>query len=822
VKTGWKLAAGFCLCVVPLNGLDVILHGRVVDENATPVAGARITLQPGAWQTESGPTGAFTLVLPEPGEYVIHASREGYYELKGQSISAETLREITLVLNTVREVFQEVNVEDRPSLADLTQTHAEQRLSGTQVNEIPYPASHSLRNALRLMPGAVQDSTGAVHFNGSSEEQILYLLNGFNITDPITGGFRTRLGMEGVHSLQYSSGRYSPEFGKGSAGALAIQPTRGTDQFHYTATNFVPGLDMQQGVRLGDWYPRFGASGPLARGRAWFADNFGAEYNQSLVSGLPKGGNIRRGWAASNLLHTHINLTPSNILLADFLVNLDRQRRIGLGPLDPPSTTTNLRAHQYFASIKNQLYLGHGALLEGGYARNVVCRRLLPQCQDLLLMTPAGRRGNHYAHSMQSAIRDQVMVDAYLPAFRFAGTHQIKTGVDANRLSYTGDFRRTGYAVTGLSGLLLSKTVFGAPAHFQLPDTEMSSYVFDSWRFSKRLQIGLGVRHDWDRQLRAHAWSPRVSASWAPFTSSRTRISAGYAVTHDAVNFNLLGRPLDQAAYTIRYEPDGTPAGPPVVTRFTRGADPLHLPRAVNWSAGLDHQVRERLLVSFNYLRRRGTRGFTFVNISDGMAVDPGPRLTETLLAGVYQLTNFRHDDYDKLEVTAHHSFASQYEWMASYTFSRAYTNSVLNLYEAQPLQITPARQPLPWDAPHRFVGWAYFPLPWRNWAAAVLVDARSGFPFSVQDETGRIVGGVNSYRYPLNFVLNLHLERTFNLIGYRFAVRGGVNNVTNRANPTAVNNTIGAPGFLEFRGAEGRHFVTRIRFFGRATKSRS
>jgi len=32
------------------------------------------------------------------------------------------------------------------------------------------------------------------------------------------------------------------------------------------------------------------------------------------------------------------------------------------------------------------------------------------------------------------------------------------------------------------------------------------------------------------------------------------------------------------------------------------------------------------------------------------------------------------------------------------------------------------------------------------------------------------------------------------------------------------VNNTAGSPQFLQFYGEEGRHFVARIRFFGRAS----
>jgi hypothetical protein len=66
-----------------------------------------------------------------------------------------------------------------------------------------------------------------------------------------------------------------------------------------------------------------------------------------------------------------------------------------------------------------------------------------------------------------------------------------------------------------------------------------------------------------------------------------------------------------------------------------------------------------------------------------------------------------------------------------------------------------------------------------------------------------------------MNFDLNIALERLFTLRGYRFALRGGMNNVTNQRNPTAVNNVVGAPQFMQFYGLEGRHFVVRIRFFG-------
>ena len=51
----------------------------------------------------------------------------------------------------------------------------------------------------------------------------------------------------------------------------------------------------------------------------------------------------------------------------------------------------------------------------------------------------------------------------------------------------------------------------------------------------------------------------------------------------------------------------------------------------------------------------------------------------------------------------------------------------------------------------------------------------------------------------------------------YRLALRGGMDNITNQANPTAVNNATRGPQFLQLLGGEGCHLVVRVRFFGRA-----
>lgn len=223
------------------------------------------------------------------------------------------------------------------------------------------------------------------------------------------------------------------------------------------------------------------------------------------------------------------------------------------------------------------------------------------------------------------------------------------------------------------------------------------------------------------------------------------------------------------------------------------------------------------MYLAIDLLRRRGVNGFTYLGAPS--APPPAEFTNEPPFAslnGTYALSNFRRDRYDSVQIKIHQNLGKQYEWFASYTRSRAVSNAVLDVSVDQVLAAMNDFGPMPWDTPNRFLGRTYLPLPRKNWAIAILADARSGFPFSIQDEAGRVIGSVNSRRYPFNFDLNVHIERMFTIRSYRFALRAGVNNLTNSRNPTAVNTVLGSPNYLQSFGDEGRHFQVRLRFFGR------
>jgi hypothetical protein len=106
-------------------------------------------------------------------------------------------------------------------------------------------------------------------------------------------------------------------------------------------------------------------------------------------------------------------------------------------------------------------------------------------------------------------------------------------------------------------------------------------------------------------------------------------------------------------------------------------------------------------------------------------------------------------------------------------------------------------------------------PLPWK-FDLAYSLDWRDGFPFSLVNQNQQLVGAPGCSRFPRYSSLDLQVERRVRLFGFMWALRAGFNDITNRSNPSVVNNNVDSPDFLTYSGIQGRALTARVRLLGR------
>ncbi|HLK32679.1 MAG TPA: hypothetical protein VKT29_06290, partial [Terriglobales bacterium] len=505
------------------------------------------------------------------------------------------------------------------------------------------------------------------------------------------------------------------------------------------------------------------------------------------------------------------NLTRANILTGSFLFNRFKYSHAGLSLFNPLNATTNQDETGYLATIKDQHYFHGGTLLETGLALFEQELDVLPLGNQPYIVSPGLVSGNYYRTTLGRSRRLQWITNVYLQPRTWHGRHELKVGMDADRVVYHEFDDRRPTRVFAETGALLRETLFpGEIVALRKNNLQGSAYAQDRWSPSDRLVIEAGLRFDADEIVRRILASPRIAGTYMLTSDRNTKLSAGWGVFYDATTLSFVSLPLDGSRLDYYYALTGGLLRPPVLTRFFLNQNTLREPRFVNWSLSLERRLPGNVYVTAEYLQRRGTDGFVY------LPQPPAAGLT----GGSFLLTNARQDHSRSLSLIVRHTFRKSYPLMVSYTHSRSVTNAVLT-YTLDVLNYgLEGPGPYGWDTPNRFLAWGMAPLPSlpliHKLDFAYSLDWRSGYPFSLVNQEQQLLQPLNNMRFPRFFSFSPYIEKRFTFRNYNFALRGGFDNVTSSPNPTAVNNNINSPNFLTFSNLDRRTFVARIRFLGR------
>jgi hypothetical protein len=795
--------------------LQATLSGAVIDENKSPVADARVKLTGpgGSIVTATDAAGKFVVAHIAAGTWQVTIQKEGYFELQNVPVKlAPGLNNAAYTLAHEQELHQNVQVVSAPTVVQPDVTSHREEIVQHQILNLPLTTSHDLRTALPFIPGVVLDPQNGIHVAGSREEQTEFLLDGFEIGDPVSGTFSSDLNIDAIRSVDIESGRFGAEYAHASAGVMAIETQSGDDRFRFGTTNFTPSPLLQKGIHFGNWFPRFTVSGPILKGRAWFADALTLNHTLAIVNELPPGQDTSNSWSGSNLLNTQVNLTPHQSLQSTFLVNLTRISNLGLTALNPASTTTNLTGRRYFVSAKDQIVFG-GSLFEIGGAGESDTYDDLPQGAAPYVITPTITRGNYFATTTEQSGRWQFIGNLFTP---LTESNNLRLGFNTDWISYRQDTLRNPFTVEnpGPNGALqvVQQTYFFGSPSFRVSNMQAGGYLQDEWHLGRRFWIEPGMRLDWDRWTDAPLPAPRIFGNFLPF-GDKAKLSVGYGIYYQPTDLAQLGMAYDQRRVDTVFNPDGSVLFGPVTSRFLLPPSGLHEPRFYSTSAGWTQEIGSRTTVKFDFMQRIGRDELAY----DNLRPPPG---------GDFLLQNNRSDRYVGEQYSIRRAISDVTEIFVSYVHSHDTTNQELD-YSLDSILFSPqAPGPLSWDVPNRWISYGWTPAPSLMNRVPILnrtllsysLDYHTGFPFDAINREHELAAPPGTYRFPNFASLNLAIEKQFRFRNRLWAVRLAAINATDHFNPMSVVNNTSTPAFMTFTGNEKRAFTARLRL---VTKSK-
>jgi hypothetical protein len=790
----------------------ITLRGRVLDENGQPVAGVQVKLEGLGKQRISALTddaGYFSVPNLAPGEYTVQMEKVDFFVLRGQTIQVSAATsDFTFTLNHIQEVREKVDVVADPNRIEPTETPQSATLTSTEFFYIPVPSSHDYQQSMVALPQIVRDNQAVLHIAGARATQSQYLMDGFEVGDPVSGTLTIPLIVDALRTAEVETGRFGAEFAHPGAAILKFETPEGDDHWRFNATDFIPGLRSEQGVRLGNYYPRITFSGPLVKGKLWFLQSFSFDHTLSIERDIKTGNNTSEQWSGDTFSRLLWRVAPNDSLHFTLLYNNESDTSVGLDSLHPQSTTLDEPSNRVFASIKNQLWWNH-TLFEVGFAEDRTVRDFDPQGNAPYLLFVNGAQGNFFQRSDQASRRHQFFADAIRPGFHWHGLHTISAGTNISLVALNQSSTRGEIQAFNAAQQLVRLTTFTGNANIDVDNTLAGAFVQDNWSLSSRWVAQVGLRGDWDQFVRSTMVQPRAAVNYLPFADGRGKFSIGWGIYNIPLSLSVLGQTQDQQQVDTLYNPaTGAVIAGPATSTFTLPAHGLQQPFFDITSAGWQERIWKKTIVSVELLARNGHRELAFETSNPGQ------------IGSTFLLQSTRRDKYRGATIAARHTFEKGAVLFGSYTRSRANTDQALDPVLGA-LYFAPQQgAPLAWDAPNRALSWGTVPTPFWGIDFAYFLEYRTGYPFSVVNQQQFLIGAPDSRRFPDYASLNISLEKKFRFGKYLFAIRGTVINLTGRQNPTVVVNNIDAvgvtPPFLNFSGGQGRAFTGRLRFLGK------
>ncbi|MCK6502309.1 TonB-dependent receptor [Myxococcota bacterium] len=279
------------------------IKGTTVDEGGLPVPGVLVTIKSdnmmGAKQADTDMEGRFNFPELPPGIYELTAEKAGFAKVVRPGLQVNIGRNTILTVEMpLQEAGEEIVIEESRPVIDTESAQRGSVLTKEFLERIP--AGRSYQSAVQLAAGTTGGSNANI--GGAAYNENTYLLDGVNITDPVTGTFSLNFNFDAIEQVEILTNAFDPEYGYNLGGAINVVTETGGNVLefvvnaYYTNGNWAPKLDARyaaDGTQLAptDFDSRFELfqagvkiAGPIVRDRAWFIATY--QHDRSLIANV--------------------------------------------------------------------------------------------------------------------------------------------------------------------------------------------------------------------------------------------------------------------------------------------------------------------------------------------------------------------------------------------------------------------------------------------------------------------------------------------------------------------------------------------------------
>lgn len=229
------------------------ISGHILNQDdGTPIAAVNTIVEGTRMGAATDLDGYFSILNVPAGTYTLIISCVGYQEAHYQGVEVKpdlTTRLEIHLKRTVLEAAEEVVIQVEPELLRFDMTNKMSLMEAREIQDFP---AVDIQAMLKSQAGFTEDASGEIHVRGGRSQEVLYIVDGMPLKDPMTGRLATLINPEAVQEMVVLSGTFNAEYGDAMSAVVNVITREPTSKFGGQIEYISPYLNPSP-YREADW-----------------------------------------------------------------------------------------------------------------------------------------------------------------------------------------------------------------------------------------------------------------------------------------------------------------------------------------------------------------------------------------------------------------------------------------------------------------------------------------------------------------------------------------------------------------------------------------